>query len=80
MSEMVERVAKVLASRNSDAKWTWYLNDARAVIEAMREPTEAMCKAQGTNNLGSPDNVSGYLDCWSADDVWRAMIDAALKP
>lgn len=39
---------------------------ARRIIAAMREPTEAMLKAAKTEG---PD-----------DDVWRAMIDAALKP
>lgn len=41
-------------------------NKARAAIEAMRDPTEAVLEA------GPPEP---YMDA----DVWRSMIDAALK-
>lgn len=53
---------------------------ARAAIEAMREPTEAMCKAGNALTL-----VSGTMSgCWSdhhpePEYAWGAMIDAALK-
>lgn len=43
--------------------------DARAAIEAMREPTEAM--------VNTP-TVDAYENC-AADMIWRSMIDAALK-
>lgn len=46
-----------------DIRAEW-LRDTRCVIEAMREPTEAMAIASGLNVQAFP--------------VWRAMIDAAL--
>lgn len=46
---------------------------ARAAIEAMREPTDAMMKAGEVP--GWDDSVSIGL----SSDVWRAMIDAALN-
>jgi hypothetical protein len=45
---------------------------ARAAIEAMREPTSAMSSA--AQFVAKPDTL------WSFEAVWRAMIDAALKP
>jgi hypothetical protein len=91
MSEMVERVARAihktyhadtmdgLSGGSVDAAWDrlaefdcqdeWRAA-ARAVIAAMREPTEAMI--EGTNY---PNTTWDSGDA----DVWRAMIDAALK-
>ena len=43
-------------------------DEARAAIEAMREPTRAMSDA------GRDNNYMRY-----ADPAWRAMIDAALR-
>ncbi len=81
-NEMVERVARALfADTNQDARDTWelaspvrravYWSNARAVIEAMREPT--------------PDAVCRFLDArkdWAICEFnltdWQAMIDAAL--
>lgn len=55
---------------------------ARAAIKAMREPTEAMLKAppapEDQDGL-KYDPLDDFLDNWSAEEVWRAMIDAALK-
>jgi len=78
MSEMVERVARVMWNahvgptiawddnfwRDSDIEW---LERARIAIAALREPTEAMVAA--ANQLNHPRDV----------EVWRAMIDEALK-
>jgi hypothetical protein len=85
MSEMVERVAKALsivdgnhpdACSNDEEEipaWKLYVKDARAAIEAMREPTEAMLNeavgALDSHNVGSHE----------ANIVWQAMIDEALK-
>lgn len=44
--------------------------DARAAIEAMREPTEAITDAL------SP----APFYCFDAENAWRAGIDAALSP
>ena len=74
MSEMVERVARAIISSASsyagyEANSDYWDSLARAAIEAMREPTEAMVNA-------APDlrGVDFY-----PTDVWRAMIEAALK-
>lgn len=47
---------------------------ARAVIVAMREPTEAMVSAG--NHAIEPDSRLFYKRV--ADEAWQAMIDAAL--
>jgi hypothetical protein len=52
---------------------------ARVAIEAMREPTEAMLGAEGVQDTGGKAKISGYLDYFSAEEIWKAMIDAALK-
>jgi hypothetical protein len=83
---MVERVARALsvadgmhpqaASNDADEQpaWTLYVGMAKAAIESLREPTEAMVEASaaiyGDNYL--------YRYEYSKDQ-WRAMIDAALK-
>lgn len=83
MSEMIERVAKALSiadgnhpdARSNDEDehpmWTLYLGDARAAIEAMREPTGNMLDA-GWEHTGDP--------CWKENvaDAWRAMVNVAL--
>ena len=67
MNEMIERVAKVISSHGNGggAVWPHDMRLARAVIEAMREPTEEM------NEAGS-----GFVQ---SEFAWEAMIDAALK-
>lgn len=84
MNEMIERVARaVYEARNSGratvAEWLELpqavraeeRRDARAAIEAMREPTEGMVQAahEEAPHIGS-------VFWWHS---WRAMIDAALK-
>jgi isocitrate lyase len=71
MSLMVERVARAIAAADQKD----YMEDcerydrhARAAIEAMRAPTEAMVDA----GLGDQERIHPHL-------VYRAMIDAALK-
>lgn len=76
--EMVERVAKVLCkTRGGDDPWQVYVYEARAAIEEMLEPTEAMCEKAGNGNLprGRGD---WYVD--GPADVWRTMVKAALRP
>lgn len=75
MSEMVERVAKVLADRHqafatSGYDWQFFLDGAHDAIEAMREPTEGMLEAVLQDN--SEDDEADLAN-------WQAMIDAALK-
>lgn len=70
VESMVERVAKAiaLANRAPDSDdWPVYVADARAAIEAMREPTDAMVDAgEGTM-------------CPHAGCIFSDMIDAALN-
>lgn len=79
---MVERVAKVLyAADNPFGEWdttllqNTYKIAAKASIMAMREPTEEMLVA------GKAQEIPGYEYNENGDpiDVYRAMIDAALK-
>ena len=76
---MVERVAKALhKADNPDGSYEGffahtpdpqiYERMARAAIEAMREPTEAM-----------DEEGAIFSDCNAATRTWQAMIDAALK-
>lgn len=83
MSEMVERVARAMLSAHdwtqnhdrTESGWDsvspdWqevYRAMARAAIEGMREPTEAMLDATG-----------GDCRMW-APGAWNLMIDAALE-
>lgn len=80
MSEMVERVAKALWEHGGDGSLprSWkllhsdkkpeYRHMARAAIEAMRRPTDAMVDVSYDVGCGP-----GCLE------VWVGMIDAALK-
>ena len=67
MTEMVERVARAIASHvgYADDDWFKYGPAARAAIAAMREPTEEMLKA-------------AYAKAFDKE-IWQAMIDAALS-
>lgn len=49
----------------------WWIEHARAAIEAMREPAGVMTVAMITTSPG--------LAIEDMDDAWRAAIDAALK-
>ena len=91
-SEMVERVARAiwdaressfparLRVRFEDRLTSEVFDMARAAIEAMREPTEAMMVAGGKVDVGHAWCAAGerIVDD-SAGDVYRGMIDAALK-
>lgn len=71
MSEMVERVAKAIMARFNDPLPFHAEELARAAIEAMREPTNAMERAG--------DEYGRFTNGPSACVVWEAMIDEALK-
>ncbi len=82
MSEMVERVARRLAIEDGADDWDLigpvtrgiFERNARAAIEAMREPTDDMMHAVG---------CGGERKEWLSGQAWRAsyqaMIDEALK-
>ncbi len=91
---MVERVARTLCKENGDDPdfvqlsnpvqrgWHPYREKARAAIEAMREPTEAMTEAQVTA-IQAIDGFAYGIGHYDLDETaktgWRAMIDAALR-
>ena len=84
MSEMVERVARAIARNHDiDPDWgsppmwqtPWLIADARAAIEAMREPTEKM----DTAGFGALPLADGYSLADDFKKVWYAAIDAALE-
>lgn len=67
-------MARVLAGKHWDENPAYrdhYKTLALAVLEEMREPTEAMQDAGNVPTYQWIDNT--------ADDVWSRMIDAALK-
>lgn len=71
MSEkIIERVAKVLAVANCTTDWQHYEGQAKAAIQAMREPTEEMDAAMR-------DECISQIDYTKA--IYKAAIDAALN-
>ena len=91
MSEMIERVARsicgTMSGAGDDHQWEMFVDEARAAIEAMREPTEAQLEAAENIVVGFDDFACGdgniYLGIpgypQKARDVWAALVDAALK-
>lgn len=86
MSDMTERVARAIckahyiyddyneeeAQRAADNEWVDWCVEARAAIEAMREPTgEMLLAAWGSEDDQGEPGVT--------ESTWTAMIDAALK-
>jgi hypothetical protein len=74
-NEMILRVAKAINKLGYGLGESLELTIAYAAITAMREPTEAMLKADVS--LGG----YGFGECYQADpkEVWQAMIDESLK-
>jgi hypothetical protein len=75
MSEMIERVALAICGDDNPANvLAIHKTRARAAIEAMREPTDAMsavgCEIPQWDQETADDGAAA---------VYRAMIDAALK-
>ena len=73
MTDMVERVARAicLANTQGDEMWQAFVPEARAALEAMREPTEGMVRAGRDEYYG----VSPF----SARFAWIKIVDAALE-
>ena len=73
-SEMVQRAADAIHAAAGDEMGEKRRREvARAVIAAMREPTEAMI------NAGWEDGNNGYGEGEEMAPIWRAMIDEALR-
>lgn len=78
----LERAARALADRADGGPWEHlprahhqlYIEDARAVLEAIREPSEAMKRA-GTAVMRGDGDDKYWADAVGA---YAAMIDAAL--
>lgn len=72
MNKMIERVARAICATMSgtgdDHQWEMFVDEARAAIEAMREPTQAMRDAMNDDIDWDGDAVRAYV----------AGIDAAL--
>lgn len=95
MSKMIERVARAIRrkynieifDRDEDNGWEHSLSQARAAIEAMREPTEAQLVATEEVVTGHDDFACGdgtlYLSYPGfheyAKAAWQAMINAAVE-
>jgi hypothetical protein len=82
MAEFLERVSRALCQNaghdpggkqrlnsGEEENWTFFVDAARAAIEAMREPTHTMVEAALEDILVA-----------DASAVWRTMITAALSP
>ena len=70
----LERAARALADMDTerDIGWRYYIPATRAVLLAVREPSEEMMQASSDN---APDRE------YTTEDLvihWQAMIDAAL--
>lgn len=88
-NEMIERVARALTlHEGSDPdgpttiadrpkRWMLVIEDARAAIEAMREPTEAMVAHAHEEFDLAPFGI--FPGPFTLEKVWRAMVDEALK-
>lgn len=68
MSEMIERVAKAIAKVEASPVRPWHFHQAKAAIEEMREPAEAMLAA-----MEPWARVPGHHKL-----VWTAGVDEAL--
>lgn len=66
---------------NVDARWPDFEVTVRAVLQAIREPSEAMKTGAEFSELTMSyggENSFEYLSEENAADVWRGMVDAAL--
>lgn len=61
-----------------DDMWQLHRAEARAAIEAMREPTDAMCEA-GAIYYHDNYQEGRAKEQTTAQPIWEAMVDAALK-
>lgn len=70
---MVEKVARAICDKEEPdglGNWEFYRDHARAAIEAMREPTDAMLRAGAIGSGEDSENT--------ASGAWDSMIAVAL--
>ena len=85
MSEMIERLALAIEATMfaphelplDTGLHAKYRETARAVIEAMREPTQEM-RLAAVAEWSRPDPTPEHESTLVFNAIWRAMIDAAL--
>jgi hypothetical protein len=85
MTEPIERVARALwtsvAAQDEPqpkAGWEEFISQARAIIYALREPTEIMIEAGSEFIKADAVELSDAAGRDDAANIWRAMIDTAL--
>jgi hypothetical protein len=61
----------IFGAAKGEPGWSIYINKVRAVLEALREPNEAMIEAA----ISRPVNEAAN----DYRSVWQAMLDAALR-
>ncbi len=90
-NEMIERVARAIAEKleacgalpkaAKTAQDPWAVGPcmlaARAAIEAMREPTDAMSEAGANTPVGHAWRIGGEFIV-DPDSIWEAMIEKAM--
>lgn len=78
---MIEKVERAMAKQLGEAVfWVSYLSQAKAAIEAMREPTEEMNKIGASEPIYHCWEIGGeFTNDESAGEIYSRMIDAALK-
>ena len=82
----LEEVARAMFARGHDESWDEtdapvhkiYLDDARAAVEALREPGEGMT-ARGLEALVEKFEAGGVRGSHETDAVWQAMLTAILE-
>lgn len=79
---MLTRVAEALARSRGvkivdEVDYRLFEADARAAIEAMREPTTAMLRKADDTTLTDEELQAGPYELIKAE--WQAMIDEALR-
>ncbi len=92
MSEMIERIARAMWEAREDIeavdspnRCTFEADNpeiiamARAAIEAMREPTEAMIENNEIDHITLRCARAIHSSELPCADIWRAMINEALK-
>lgn len=68
MDSMLVRIAKAIARSEGDDNWQVHMDSARASLQVLREPSQAMLEAA----------TPGLPDWGDLPTDWRAMIDHVL--
>lgn len=87
MKTIVERAARALRELDGHAPdieddnptWQNYLSNVRAVLQAIREPTDGMMEAGAEiiRNVGPSESPEAHRN--DAANTWRFMVDEALS-